>query len=78
MIAIGISDGHDWGADLCFLLATILAVVAIALALLERRPYRAVEHRADGTLAPIVADGGWSRLAVWAALALIALGWLIL
>ena len=71
MIADDISHGHGWGADVCLLLAVILAVVAAVIYVLNNRP------RAD-TASTVVRANPWAPVAWSLSLAFIALGLLIL
>jgi hypothetical protein len=72
-----IATGHTWGADVCFLLALILAVVSAALQIVDARPV-AHEARPDGTLHNIRTRGPWASVLLALALGFIALGLLIL
>jgi hypothetical protein len=58
-----IATGHHAAADVCFLIAAILAGIA---ALLSVRPVRAQEGYV------------WAPVAAWASVALLAVAWLIL
>jgi len=61
--ATSIASGHLFGADLCFLIALILAALAAVLAVVPRRAPDSYVY------APILG---------WVAVALLALGWLLL
>jgi hypothetical protein len=72
-----IATGHTWGADVCFLLAMILAVVSAALQIVDARPVGRAAP-ADGTLHTIHARGPWASVLLALSLGFIALGLLIL
>jgi hypothetical protein len=75
MLADDISHGHGWGADVCLLLAVILAVVAAVIYVLNNRPR---EVRADTGTTHVLRSNPWAPVAWSLSLALIALGLLIL
>jgi len=67
-----IATGHTWGADVAFLLAVIVAVLAVVVEVAERRPRPA--RSGDGVLRSYP----WTNVLGWTAVALLALGFLIL
>jgi len=76
MLADTISTGHGWAADVFFLVAVVLAVVAAVLHALASRP-RPAERRADGTLVTLH-EHFWTPVLGWLALGFVALGLLVL
>lgn len=66
-----IAVGHHAAADVCFLLAVILAGLAALLVVIPRRRVRDTDGRAVDYYV-------WAPLLGWAAVALLALAWLLL
>lgn len=66
-----IATGHHAGADVCFLIAVILAAIAALLVVAPRR-------RTRDTNGPAVDYYVWAPLFGWAAVAVVALAWLLL
>lgn len=79
MIADTISSGHAWGADFCFLLAIIFAGLAAVLYVMAANGTRRQALTDEGRVTVVQAHVlRWAPALGWVAVALAALGWLIL
>lgn len=76
MMIADIATGHTWGADVCFLVAVIAAALAVVVQFVDR-PRRGHTAPSDGTVVAL-RSYSWPSVLTGVALALIALGLLIL